>query len=165
MNFKRTILLDKPIEEAWELLGPRYGEACEWAPGVHGSALVGKTNAQGQPTHRACATDFGDIRERVTEYDPKNYSLAYTVVEGFPGMIKEGKNRWSLRAVGPNQTELTMDMTIRTGGLMGTLMRPMMRGKLAKTADQAVAGFKEYLETGRPSRAKQKEAKKRRSVA
>ena len=80
-------------------------------------------------------------------------------------MIKEGRNRWQLHEAGPGRTRLTMDMTINTGGLMGTIMRPMMRMKLNATADQAVEGFKVYAETGRASDAKRKEAKKRRPVA
>ena len=165
MNFQRTITIDKPIAEAWELLGPQYGKACEWAPGVHGSALRGIDQATDSPTHRACATDLGDIREEVTEYDPGSYTLAYRVIEGFPGMIKEGRNRWQLRELGPDKTQLTMHMTINTGGVIGTLMRPVMRMKLNATADQAVEGFKHYAETGQPSPAKRKEAKKRRAVA
>ena len=80
-------------------------------------------------------------------------------------MIKEGRNRWQLTPAGPGKTRLTMDMTINTGGLMGTIMRPMMRMQLNKTADQAVEGFKHFVETGRPSAAKVKEAKKRRQPA
>jgi len=165
MTFERNILLNVSIEQAWQLLGPDYGKACEWAPGVHGSSLVGKTATGDTPTHRACATDFGDIKEQVTEYAPENYALAYVVTEGFPGMIKEGRNRWQLHQEGPNRTRLTMNMTINTGGLIGTLMRPLMKMQLGKVADQAVEGFKAYVETGKPSKAKTKEAKKRRPVA
>ena len=164
MDFHREITIDKPIAEAWELLGPQYGKACEWAPGVHGSGLAG-TAVNGTPTHRACATDFGDIKEQVTAYDPLTYLLEYRVTEGFPSMIKEGRNRWQLHSAGPNKTRLTMDMTINTGGFVGTVMRPMMRMQLNKVADQVVEGFKHYAETGRPSAAKLKEAKKRRAVA
>ena len=164
MDFHREITIDRPIDEAWELLGPQYGKACEWAPGVHGSGVLA-TSADGQPTARACATDFGDIKERVTAYDPDRYLLEYEVTEGFPGMIKEGRNRWQLHPAGPGKTRLTMDMTINTGGLMGAIMKPMMKMKLNATADDAVAGFKHYVETGRASKAKLKEAKKRRAVA
>ena len=164
MDFHREIIIDKPITEAWELLGPQYGRACEWAPGVHGSGVLAESS-DGRPTARACATDFGDIKERVTAYDPSQYLLEYEVTEGFPGMIKEGRNRWQLHEASPGKTRLTMDMTINTGGLVGTVMRPMMRMQLNKVATQAVEGFKTYAETGQPSAAKRKEAKKRRPVA
>ena len=164
MDFHREITLDVPIDRAWQLLGPRFGQACEWAPGVHGSGIAAENDA-GHPTQRACATDFGDIKERITDYDPDEYRLAYTVTEGFPGMIKEGRNRWQLHPAGRDKTRLTMDMTINTGGVFGTVMRPLMRMQLNKLATQAVEGFKTYVETGQPSAAKRKEADKRRAVA
>ncbi|MEN0048212.1 MAG: SRPBCC family protein [Bacteroidota bacterium] len=166
MEFKKSIIIDKSIEEVWEVLGNQYGEAYKWVSGLSHSEAFGKPTLEGAScSSRACDTTFGSIKEQVRIFDAQNYILEYEVVEGFPGFMESAINNWKLTKTGANTTRVDMHLTATTKGLVGKIMRPMMKLQMGKATANAVQDLKHYVETGQPSALKAKELSKQLQVA
>ena len=164
MEFIKTAVVDRPIEEVWEILGNQYGEAYKWAGGLfHSEGFGTPTLADAPFSSRACKTSQGDLTEEIRVFDPENYKLVYEVVKGFPGFVEVGKNQWSLSPLG-NKTQVHMHLVIETKGIMGAIMGPVMGMQLKKVVSTVLEDFKHYVETGNPSPSKAKEMAKHRQV-
>lgn len=159
MEFNREIIINKPVERVWEVLGTQFGHVCNWASGVNKSSASAESKKTTDFTNRACDTTSGNVKEVVNIFDSKNYELEYEVIEGFPFFVKTGKNNWKLTAVG-NKTKVNMNLQVVTQGFVGAVMRPMMKMQMSKLADNAADDLKIYVETGSPSARKAKELAK-----
>lgn len=169
MEVKKEIIINKPIDEVWEVLGNQYGEAYKWARGLYHSEAHGKPKINGAVcSNRACDTSFGKLREEVKVFQP-NKQLSYEVIEGFPSFVETGINNWYLSKLDDNRTKVTMHFQGKTTGIMGAIMGPMMKMNLKKGLGQALSDFKYYVENGKPSpekiKDKKKNSKKLKSVA
>lgn len=86
--------------------------------------------------------------------------VSYQIAEGMPSMVKNATNTWQLTADGAGKTKLVMRMDVQIGGLMGAMMKPMMRMKLSKMGGELTEEFKFYVENGQPHPQKVKAMKK-----
>lgn len=160
MDFKRTIIIDKPAPEVWKVLGDQFGKAYQWASGLKHSKGYGDPQLPGATyNNRACETSQGPIKEAIREYDANNYRLVYEVIEGFPFFVDQGINRWTLEPEG-NRTRVNMHLSVTTKGLIGTVMSPMMKLQMGSITSNVIDDFKHYVETGEPSPRKAKEIAK-----
>ncbi len=160
MEFKREILVNKPIADVWEVLGNQYGEAYKWARTLNHSAGFGTPKIEGAVcNNRTCDTTQGRIKEVVKTFDAKNYILAYEVEEGFPFFIGTAINTWRLTQRG-NATQVNMHLRMETKGLVGSIMSPMMKLQLNKLLTDVIGDFKHYVEIGKPSPEKAEELAK-----
>lgn len=161
MDVKKEIIVNKPVDQAWDLLGKQYTQAYKWARGLYHSEGFGAPKLKGATcNNRTCDTSFGKIKEEIRVFDEENFELAYEVIEGFPGFIKKGINNWKLEPLSNRKTKVTMHFVGETQGVMGVLMGPMMGLKLSSTLSEALEDFKAYLETGKPSDGKLKDMRK-----
>ena len=161
MEIIKEITINKPITEAWDVLGNKFTEAHKWARGLDHSVGLGKPKFEGANcSNRTCEVPgFGTIQEEIKMFDSKNHVLAYEVLKGFPGFITSAINTWSLNKV-EKQTKVTMHIKMGTKGLKGAIMGPMMKIKLNKTVEGVLQDFKIFVETGKVSQQKQKELAK-----
>lgn len=169
MKVEKEILVNKPVNDVWEILGKQYTDAYKWASGLYYSEGSGEPSFEGAScSNRDCDTSFGQLREEIQVFDEKQYKLSYEVVEGFPSFIEKGVNNWSLTPVGTDQTKVSMRFDGKTRGLMGLVMGPMMGMKLGSGLQNAIEEFKHYVETGEahPRKIKdiQKQNKKKTKV-
>lgn len=160
MEFKREIIIDEPIEKVWDVLGNQYGAAYKWAGGINHSNEYGNPKLAGAHcNNRACDTTTGKIKEVINKFDTKNYILEYEVIEGFPFFVQSGSNNWKLTKQG-ERTKVDMHLIIKTKGLFGTIMSPMMKIQMNKITAGVLDDLKHYVETGNPSPTKAKELAK-----
>ena len=146
MNFKRTVTINRPIEQVWDVLGNQFGQAHVWASSVNHAETYGEAILEGAScSNRSCNTTAGNVKEVIRTFDPKRHVLSYEVLEGFPFFVAKGQNTWKLLPKGKN-TQVDMDMEIVTQGLFGKIMSPMMKLQMSKIADEAVDDLKYYLE-------------------
>jgi len=156
MNIKKEITVNKSIQEAWDVLGNQFGEAYQWASGLNHSHAYGEPQLPGTTcNNRSCDTAQGKIEEVIRTFDPKNYILEYEVVDGFPFLLTETGNT----------TRVNIDFKLKTKGLMGSIMSPMMKIQMNKLIGFVLEDFKHYVETGRPSPRKAKEIAKNPAFA
>lgn len=145
---KKEILIDAGVEKAWQVLGPQFTDAYKWA------STVSTSEGQGEKigdiySERVCITPMGTLKEKVLEYSAGNHLLSYSF-EGMPKMVRFAKNTWQLTSIDTNKTKLSLVMEIKIGGFMGKMMKPMMKGKMAKMVNHTTEEFKYYVETGQP---------------
>ena len=161
MNFKRTIIINRPIKQVWDVLGNQFGQAHAWASSVNHAETYGAPTLEGAScSNRSCNTTAGNVKEVIRTFDPEGRVLAYEVLEGFPFFVAKGHNTWRLSAKGKN-TRVDMDIEILTKGVFGAIMSPMMKLQMNKLADEAVDDLKYYVEhDGTPHPRKVKAAQK-----
>lgn len=166
MEFKRSIIINRPPAEVWEVLGTQFGDACQWASGLEHSEGYGTPTIAGATvSNRTCKTSVGNVKEEILHFDPQKYELMYRVIEGFPFFIDDGVNHWQLHQEDANATRVDMHLVIVTKGLVGMLMGPVMKRQMSQIADDVVDDLKQYVETGQPSARKAKELAKQLAKA
>ncbi len=158
----QEIIIDAPIEKAWEVLGPQFADAHKWASSISHSESLNAESLNGSIcTERGCSVKgIGDIKEKLLSYSPENNSLSYQVHEGMPKMVKYATNYWQLIDLGNGKTKLKMKIEMKTQGFMGWLMGGMMKKKMTKLSGDVIEEFKYYVETGKAHPRKVKALKK-----
>ena len=71
-----------------------------------------------------------------------------------PGFVSNLQNRWDLRQVDANNTEVRNRVTADISGLIGTIMKPMMKNRFSKSLDVILEDLAHYAEKGEVSPAK-----------
>ena len=90
MEIRAELAINAPAEDAWVVVGERFGQISEWASAVTGSAMDGQP-AVGRV--RTCqVAGFGPIpagviTERLVRFDPDARSLSYEAAAGMPRFI------------------------------------------------------------------------------
>ena len=161
MEFKRKIIVNKPINAVWEILGNQFGDAYKWASGLNYSEAFNVPKIDGAPSNnRACELPSGNIKEEIRKFDPVKNVLEYEVIEGFPFFVDQAINNWQLSKISTNKTKVDMHLIVKTKGLIGSIMSPMMKMQLKKQLAHIPNDLKQFVETGNPSDHKAKELKK-----
>jgi len=152
MDMRAELVINAPAEDAWVVVGERFGEIGQWASSITKSVVDGKPAAG---TVRTChVAGFGPIgpgviKERLTRFDPEARSLSYEAVEGMPRFIVRAASDWSVHA-GPGRTctiQVHATLTLRpTARPLGPLLRSRMRADTRR----ALAELRQRVETGHP---------------
>ena len=151
MVIEKEIIVNKNIAQAWKVLGTDFAKAHIWAsPLSHSEGSGSKFNGS-ECNERSCEIKgMGKTREKLLQFSTNNYSLSYVVEEGMPSVVKYATNSWQLMPIGQDQSKLKMRMDITLGGLIGTLIQPMMRIMMSKMGNTLLEDFKYYVENGQP---------------
>ena len=160
----REITIDVSSATLWNMIGPEFENAYVWASSVDHSVGGGQPEFDGATcSERFCdvnAKGFSKISERLTIYSDEDMNLAYAVTEGMPGFITHAENNWKVVPLGENRSKLVMKADFRLKGLMGSLMKGMMKSKMEKLLDTVLNDAKVYAETGQVSEIKKERQEK-----
>ncbi len=160
MEFIKEIMIDKPINEVWEILGTQFGDAYKWASGINHSSSFGAPQiATASCNNRECELPSGKIKEVIRQFNPKDHILEYEVIEGFPFFVETGINNWQLTNLN-GKTKVDMHLKVKTKGIIGSLMKPMMKMQFKGLTNDVLMDLKHYAETGKASPKKVKELQK-----
>ena len=103
MRIPRTVDVAATAQQVWQLLGPEFPGIASWARLVSSSSPT--------PDGRRCdvtgVPGTSHLVERLTAYDDDHRALAYVVVAGMPGFVREAGNAWSVAAAGPEASQVT----------------------------------------------------------
>ena len=168
MKLALEITANAPIDRVWDILGPGYVNAGDWASAVYIShPRVGEAKVAGAPAAgRVCQTSLGPFTESIEEYDPINHRVAYSATgDKMPGFVKSLVNSWTLTPAGSGRTkvrmELNADIAFPFNVLMGWMMKMQFRGALK----DSIEDLKHYAETGKPHPRKLKVDGSKKAVA
>jgi hypothetical protein len=101
MEMRAELVINAPAQDAWIVVGERFGEIAEWAPAITESVMDGRP-AVGRI--RTCQVAWfgpiaaGVIKERLTQLDPQARSLSYEAAARMPRFIAGAVSRWSVHA-------------------------------------------------------------------
>ena len=144
MRKEHSIEINKSAAEVWALIGDRFGDTGLWTSQLDSSHMVGEVDEGG---HRVCKIGTKTLTENLTLFDPQNLVLEYDLIEGRPPIISTASNRWSVTALGPNRSRVTMrpDTKLKWwAGFLGPLIRSVTGKILAKVLEE----LKFWVETG-----------------
>lgn len=149
---KQELIIDASIDMAWLVLGPQFADAYKWASSIkHSEARDNKSINGSTCSERGCnVKGIGDIKEKLLQYSEAEHSLSYQVYEGMPKMVKYAVNNWKLISTPDGKTKLEMQIEMKTGGMMGKMMKGTMKRKMTKLSKEVAEEFKYFVETERP---------------
>lgn len=160
MKIEKEIIVDKSIDNAWQVLGPQFAEAHKWASPVNHSEPKGVGINGSTCSERSCDTTMGGLKEKILKYSEQDYLLSFHAYQGMPSVVKEAISTWKLNKLGSDKTKLNVCFDIKLGGMMGFFMQPMMKMMMSKMGTTLIHDFKYYVENGKPSETKIKAVKK-----
>ena len=152
MKIKRTFTVDAPPEHVWDILGPRYARAGDWASSVYvSSEHLGTPKVAGAPVSgRVCRTSLGPFTETIEAYDDSRDHVAYSAKGNrMPGFVKQLVNSWTVYPAGTN-SRVEMELNTKIAFPFNVLMGPMMKMQFGKVLREASEELKHYAETGTP---------------
>jgi hypothetical protein len=152
MDMRAELVISAPAEDAWAVVGERFGEIGEWASPITRSSMDGPSHVGRVRTcHVAGFGPFapGVIRERLVTFDPEARSLSYEAAEGLPGFIMRAVNRWSVHP-GPGHActvRIHATLTLRP---VTRPLGPVLRWRMRVDTRRVLADLRYRVETGRP---------------
>ena len=167
---KKEIIINSPAENVWEMVGPGFTNVHHWASNVDHAMGKGTSSIEGASCDvRHCQVSvkgFDKISERLTDYNNEDRTLTYEVINGMPGFIALAQNKWKVAAKNEGQSILMMEAEFQLKGVIGLLMKRIMKGKMSDTLDIVLNDAKYYAEHGTASPAKLRRLEKiRKKVA
>lgn len=151
LHFEGDVLIEKNIDEIWEVLGNQFSEVHVWSTNFISSKAGGEPKLPGLDyLHRETMTESGENFQELDNFDPVNYSLSYHVSKGGPGIAQNAIGRWSLTKTENNQTRMKVHFSLETKGLLGFILSPVMSKKVGRASAEIVDELKYYLEHGEP---------------
>lgn len=161
LQFKEEAIIEKSIDEVWEILGNQFTDPHLWATNFIASKPGGEPKLPGLSyRHRATLTESGDNWQELDVFDPINFHLSYHISKGVPAIASSAIGTWKLVKISETQTQLDVDFTLNTKGLLGFVMSPMVGKKVGQASSEIVEEFKYYVENERPHPRKLAAAKK-----
>ncbi|MEP7023054.1 MAG: SRPBCC family protein [Actinomycetota bacterium] len=152
MELRAELVVNAPAQDAWVVVGERFGEIGEWVSAITGSSMDGRA-AAGQV--RTChIAGFGPIapgviKERLVGFDPEARSLSYEPIAGMPRFIVCAVSRWSVRD-GPGSgctVRIHATLTLRPAARP---LGPVLRWRMRADTRRVLAELRHRVETGRP---------------
>ncbi|MEM8970591.1 MAG: SRPBCC family protein [Pseudomonadota bacterium] len=159
MRIKKEVKVQAPIDQVWQLLGPNYAKAGDWASSVYASRgrEGAPTIADAPVTGRVCETSVGPFTETLENYDPGSYQLSYSATgEKMPGFLRRLTNSWRLIPAGSGNTIVKMELQADIAFPFNVLMGWMMRMQFGNLLQNSIEEFKHFAETGQPHPRKRK---------
>jgi hypothetical protein len=151
LHFEEEVLIEKNIDEVWGVLGDQFSEAHIWATNFKSSEPGGEPKLSGLDyLHRETMTENGENFQELDKFDPANYSLSYHVSKGVPGIAKSAIGEWSLHKITDNQTRMNVHFILKTKGLKGFILSPIISKKIGLASAEIVEELKYYMENGKP---------------
>jgi hypothetical protein len=156
MEMRAELVIGAPAEDAWVVVGERFGEISEWASAITESVMDGPP-ASGRV--RTCqVAGFGPIgagviKERLIQFDPQARTLSYEAAEGMPWFIAGAISRWSVHA-GPGSgctVRIHATLTLRWAARP---LGPALRWRMRADIQRVMAELKHEVEGDHPGPAR-----------
>ncbi|MEM1249264.1 MAG: SRPBCC family protein [Acidobacteriota bacterium] len=151
LHIERGLTIRAPLEDVWKTTAEDFDRIDRWDGNVRTAQKLDSPPPEGAPVGgRTCQMYRGaSIVERLVEYDPSTYRLAYRVEEGLPGFVALATNHWSHSEV-EEGTLLELRLELETRGPLGVLMSLPLRLQMGKVLGRALEELKFFVETGSP---------------
>ena len=156
MEMRAEIVINASCDDAWEVVGERFGQISEWASAITESVMdVPPAVGHVRTCHVAGFGPFdpGVVKERLVSFDPQARSLSYEAAAGMPSFIVHAVNRWSV-SPGPGGTcmvNIHATLTLRPAARP---LGPVLRWRMRADIRRVLAELRHRVEAGHPHPAK-----------
>ena len=165
MKFHLTRSFPVPASRLWQVAVEEYADSGEWDRSVHSCQPVPDAKEIDGIDHSRFVfeTSFGRLTVQILEASREGDGgvMSYTIADGLPGMIRDGRSVWTISSAGPDKSTLNINVELATNSI-GLVVSPILKMIFLRGDKQLVDDLYDYLETGAPSEAKQKAIAKRR---
>jgi hypothetical protein len=131
-------------DDAWALVGERFGDTGQWTSLLDASELVGGLEPGGK---RLCKIGNKKLVETITHYDAATRVVEYELTTGRPAIVASARNTWRVLAAGSSQALVVMEPQIELRR-WAFAMQPLMRWGLNSSLTKVLEEFKYWAETG-----------------
>jgi hypothetical protein len=152
MEMRAELVINAPAQDAWIVIGERFGEIAEWAPAITESVMDGPPAAGRVRTCQVAGFGpiaAGVIKERLTQFDPQARSLSYEAAAGMPRFIAGAVSRWSVHTGPGSACTVRIHATLALRRVARPLS-PALRGRMRADTRRALAELKHRVEVGHP---------------
>lgn len=160
----KSVQINASADDVWQIIGPGFSEVGKWSTAVDHSDAYGDAQYEGAACDgRGCdlsARGFTSVKEKITEYDAPNRTMAFDVIEGMPKFVLYTNNRTVITTSSDGKSTAQLQITMHMKPFMGSLLGGMFKKNLSNLIDSALDDLKVYAETGVPSARKQARMKK-----
>jgi len=104
MEMRAELVINALAEDAWVVVGERFGDIAEWASVITESVMDGPPAAGRVRTCQVAGFGpiaAGVIKERLIRFDPEARFLSYEATAGMPWFITGAVSHWSVHT-GPD---------------------------------------------------------------
>ncbi|MCI5054817.1 MAG: hypothetical protein MRY83_01845 [Flavobacteriales bacterium] len=148
---KSELVINKPIDEVWEVMGNQYAYIHKWSSSFSSSKPGGIPKLDGLDyLYRETITARGTTIQELDEFSPENYSLKYHINKGAPEIAKLAHAHWYLQQIGEDKTKVTLEFFLESEGIKGRMLSFLINKKLSSAGDTIAEELKYYLENGKP---------------
>lgn len=169
---EKSEVINVSADALWKIVR-EFQNVSNWFSSIDHVTASGESKFEGAPySERTCYVNlkgYSKVHEKLTLFDDNKRELAYELVEGAPGFLLFAGNHWTVSEAGPNQSLLSMNVTMRVKKFMGSLLGGQMKKTVLKNLPVALSELKIFAETGEVSEAKKARmevlAKKKRKTA
>ncbi|TQF67780.1 SRPBCC family protein [Pseudoalteromonas luteoviolacea] len=155
MKITKTVEINKPAEQVWELIATQFDKAHLWMGPIPRSVAMGRGKGLiGAPMEgRIC--DLSDnpngpkVKEIITEFNEENKTLAFDVLPvNNPKIvpIKQNHVKMAVRSLGPSKAEVTWTATPQLK-VFAYPFYPLLRLVFPVAFGKLLKGLKDYAET------------------
>ncbi|PCJ67440.1 MAG: hypothetical protein COA58_03730 [Bacteroidetes bacterium] len=160
---KRTFkseIINVSADSLWAILR-EFDKVAHWTSALDHSEGVGESKFEGTTCNeRVCEANKSRLVEKLTQFSDNDRELAYELTEGAPGFVKLATNHWTVHEIGPNQSEVRMDVTMHLSKFMGFFLGGAITKTMTKQILIVLNDLKVYAETGDVSEAKKAQIEK-----
>ncbi|MFT5512208.1 MAG: hypothetical protein ACI8SE_000605 [Bacteroidia bacterium] len=150
MKIVKELIINKPIEDTWEVLGNQFGNIDKWSSLILRSEVSGKATLPGvNYSVRSTETTGGPTKQELTAFNPEQHTLSYKAIAGAPFFAKAIRATWSLSKNKSDATDLVLDFEVDFKRIAG-ILTPIVKKKLGKVGDELLEELKFYVENGKP---------------
>ncbi|PCJ64873.1 MAG: hypothetical protein COA58_11405 [Bacteroidetes bacterium] len=151
INVKGEAIIDKKIEDVWEIMGNQFAKVHVWCSNFKTSKPGGPSKFSGlNYSHRDTTTNRGQTIQELDKFDPDKYILSYHISKGIPPIAKTAIGNWSLKSLGENKTTVIIEFEVDPKNFIVSLLTPIIKKKLSTAAREIAEELKYYLENDKP---------------
>ncbi len=161
---KTSQVIDVSADRLWEIASD-FENVSLWSSNIKEAVGSGLSRFEGATCEkRTCQVEglknYSTVVEKLVHFSNDQRALAYELIEGAPGFMLLARNRWTIIAVGSNQSKIKMHVTMRLKKFMGFLLGRQLKKTVNKALPVAMNDLKVFAETGEGSPAKQAQQKR-----
>lgn len=141
-----------PADSVWRVLGTQFADIDEWAAFVQTSRPIGLDEVPASivaspeaPVPGRETTTKVTLKEILTAYSDSDRSLTF-LGDGLPPIVKRAQNVQSVRAIGPEASTVSFDVTFDFVGPFAVLS-PVMKKRMSKTFAGIQSDLKRHVES------------------
>ncbi|MBL4705870.1 MAG: SRPBCC family protein [Flavobacteriales bacterium] len=149
-------------DSLWAILR-EFDKVADWTSTLNHSKGTGEAKFEGTTCNeRICESANHKLIEELTMFNDNKMELAYELTEGAPGFVKLASNHWTVHEIGPNQSQVQMDIKINLSKFMGFFLAGAMTKEMTKQILIVLSDLKIFAETGEVSELKKAQIEKMR---